>query len=163
MINIILGAGCFDNTNTSCRAWFDDVDIITERKFDPNSLSAKNPASSVIVMEYEEYRVAAGMYQAALTVNASEPFMLSYNVPYRPSMEAVIYDSTGKASAITSVPVYGLFNGFWINETGEDLAIVIQERDSGLLQAAYWISTLGFIGSAIFLIYRFGLKRTPRV
>jgi len=163
MVKLLLGIGCFDNASVSCRAWFDDANIIPERKFDAAALSGKKPVPGATILQYEKYRVAAGMYQVRLVANASEPFLLTYNALYHPSMEALVYDSTGEASVKKAVPVYGLLTGFWVNQTGEGLVIDIQEKDSGLLQATYWISTLGFIGTAVFLIYRFGLKRTPGV
>lgn len=51
-------------------------------------------------------------------VDTSAPFMLSFSESYNPLWKAVVYKGVKKIDVVEPVPLYGVINGFWINQTG---------------------------------------------
>jgi len=68
-----------------------------------------------------------------VNINATQPFMLSFAEAYDPLWACYV-----NGEKISSIPLYGVINGFWINQTGQ-LEIVIE------YEPQKWF----YIGSAI--------------
>ncbi|HEC89872.1 MAG TPA: hypothetical protein ENI44_04755, partial [Thermoplasmatales archaeon] len=99
--------------------------------------------------------------------NATKPFMLSFAESYDPLWEARVYrndnnnnDGSGISSnskgklveKVKSIPLYGVINGFWINETG-NLSIEIRYTPQDWFEIGLVISGLTFIGCIGYLVY----------
>jgi hypothetical protein len=157
-VRLVFGAGCSDNSSSPCKAWFDGMGILRKQKFAADALAGRNTAAKAVLSSYEISSGAPGLPVARLSLNSSGPFMLFSNQPYSPSVVAVVHNGAGGEAIARSVPIYGLYSGFWINSSGQDITIDIQERNFALLQSAYWLSTLIFICVAVFLAWRFPLR-----
>jgi len=157
-LRLVFGAGCTGNPGSACEAWFDGMDILQKQKFAADALAGRRTAANATILSYDVSSAAPGLGVARLSVNSSGPFMLLSNEPYDPSTVALVHNGAESAFAAKSIPVYGLYSGFWINSTGQDITIDIQEKDSALLRSAYWLSTLGFVCVAAFLAWRFPLR-----
>ena len=73
------------------------------------------------VVHYE--RVDPTLWKAEVV--ARKPFMLVFAEAYDPLWKARAYKNGRLVESVRSVLVYGVINGFWINETG-NLTIVIR-------------------------------------
>ena len=85
-------------------------------------------------------------------VKAEKPFMLSFAEAYDPLWEARIYKNGKKVKTVKSIPLYGVINGFWIDETG-DLEIVIRYKPQDWFEIGLAISALTFLGCIGYLVY----------
>ena len=85
-------------------------------------------------------------------VNASKPFMLSFAESHDPLWEARIYKDGKLIEKVRSVPLYGVINGFWINETG-NLDVVIRYTPQDWFEIGLVISAATFVACVGYLIY----------
>jgi len=82
-------------------------------------------------------------------VNASKPFLLVFAESYDPLWEARVYKDGKLVEKVKAIPVYGVINGFWINQTG-NLTVVIRYVPQDWFELGLKISITTF---AILLIY----------
>jgi len=80
-------------------------------------------------------------------VNATEPFMLSFAESYDPLWFAYV-----NGERIQSIPLYGVINGFWINQTGL-LEISIEYEPQKWFYMGSIISVSTLIACITYLIY----------
>ena len=85
-------------------------------------------------------------------VNSFKPFMLGFAEAYDPLWEAIVYKNGNVVEKVKAAPLYGVINGFWINETG-NLDIVIRFKPQDLFEFGLTISTTTFIGCVVYLVY----------
>ncbi|WP_287197728.1 hypothetical protein [Thermococcus sp.] len=85
-------------------------------------------------------------------VNATKPFMLTFAESYDPLWEARVYKDGKLVEKVSPVPVYGVINGFWINQTGE-LEIVLRYTPQDWFERGLIISLTTFILSILYIIY----------
>ncbi|MBO3842785.1 MAG: hypothetical protein FGF48_10300, partial [Candidatus Brockarchaeota archaeon] len=80
-------------------------------------------------------------------VNATKPFMLSFAEAYDPLWVAYV-----NGERIQSIPLYGVINGFWINQTGL-LEITIEYEPQKWFYIGSIISVTTLIACATYLTY----------
>ncbi|MEM2335688.1 MAG: hypothetical protein QXZ64_05100, partial [Candidatus Bathyarchaeia archaeon] len=80
-------------------------------------------------------------------VNATEPFMLSFAESYDPLWFAYV-----NGERIQSIPLYGVINGFWINQTGL-LEISIEYEPQKWFYMGSIISVSTLIACITYLVY----------
>ena len=85
-------------------------------------------------------------------INATEPFILSFAEAYDPLWEAKVYGNGTLIERVSSIPLYGIINGFWINHTG-DLEIVITYKPQDWFELGSVISVSTLVGCIVYLVY----------
>jgi len=85
-------------------------------------------------------------------VNASKPFMLSFAESYDPLWEATVYKDGKKIETITSIPLYNIVNGFWINQT-DSINIEIKYKSQDWLETGLIISCLTLLTALLYIFY----------
>jgi len=100
------------------------------------------------VVHYE--RVDPTLWKAEVV--ARKPFMLVFAEAYDPLWEARVYKDGKPVEKVRSVPVYGVINGFWINETG-DLTIVIRYVPQDWFELGLKISATTFALCVFYLVW----------
>ncbi len=85
-------------------------------------------------------------------VNTTKPFMLSFAESYDPLWEARVYKDGKLIQKVQPVPLYGIINGFYINETG-NLKIVIRYKPQDWFEIGLAISGITFLACITYLIY----------
>jgi len=85
-------------------------------------------------------------------VNATKPFMLSFAESYDPLWEARIYKDGKLVEKVSPVPLYGVINGFYINETG-NLKIIIRYKPQDWFEIGLAISGITFLSCIAYLFY----------
>ena len=84
-------------------------------------------------------------------VEAKKPFMLVFAEAYDPLWEARVYKNGELVERVRSVPVYGVINGFWINETG-NLTVVIRYVPQDWFELGLKISAATFALCVFYLV-----------
>jgi len=87
-----------------------------------------------------------------IKINSSEPFMLSFVNGFDPLWEARVYKDGKMMETVASTKLYGLINGFWINETGE-LDIELNYKPQEWFNYSFTISVFTFIICFIVFVY----------
>lgn len=85
-------------------------------------------------------------------VNATKPFMLTFAESYDPLWEARVYKDGKLVEKVSPVPVYGVINGFWINQTG-DLEIVLRYTPQDWFERGLMVSLTTFLLSVFYIFY----------
>jgi len=91
-------------------------------------------------------------------VNASAPFMLHFSESYDPLWEAVVYKEGKKIEVLKPVPLYGVINGYWINQTG-NIDIVVNYKVQDWFEGSLIISYLTITSCILYLFYEWRIKR----
>ena len=111
-----------------------------------NDLSEISQLSTIIIKDINTYsRINPTLWK--VYINATEPFMLSFAEPYDPLWVCYI---NGKK--IRSIPLYGIINGFWIDQTGL-LEISIEYEPQKWFYMGSIISVSTLIACITYLIY----------
>jgi len=85
-------------------------------------------------------------------INLTKPSLLVFAEGYDAQWIAEVYNSSGElVNVVSSVPVYGVINGFWINATG-NLKILIKYRPQELFDIGLYISYGTFIVLFIYIL-----------
>lgn len=168
-IRVVLNAGwVLNESQGEAITWFDDIEVIplgeapkldtvwlystdTNQTIEELFETNETPAN---VTSYE--KINPTLWKVEIN-NATKPFMLSFAEAYDPLWEARVYsdDSDGKSRLVEKVkpiPLYGVINGFWINETG-NLTVEIRYTPQDWFEIGLVISGLTFIGSIGYLVY----------
>ncbi len=95
-------------------------------------------------------------------VNATKPFMLSFAESYDPLWEARIYKEGRLIQKVKPTPLYGVINGFWINQTGK-LNITIRYKPQDWFDIGLIISLTTFALCIIYLIYEKHYKSKAQI
>ncbi|RLI29146.1 hypothetical protein DRO58_00500 [Candidatus Bathyarchaeota archaeon] len=103
---------------------------------------------SVRIESYEELNP----FLWKVKVSTARPFMLSFAKTYDQFWEVNIYKKGEKIKAVRSIPLYGLINGFWIDETGE-LEILIKYKPWDYFKIGLIVSAVTFICYITYLFY----------
>ncbi len=85
-------------------------------------------------------------------INSSTPFTLVFAEAYDPLWEARVYKDGELVERVRSIPVYGVINGFWINETG-NLTIVIRYVPQDWFELGLKISFITFVSCVLYLVW----------
>jgi len=126
-VRIVLNAGwVMDEKDGPAEVYFDDIrmyNTIFMPSLDLIVLQEKAPysATPAVIKDYRE--VSPTLWE--VDVNSEKPFMLVLTEAYDSLWRAKVYKDGRVVETISSVPVNGALNGFWINETGE-LRIVLE-------------------------------------
>jgi len=96
-----------------------------------------------------------------VSVNAAKPFMLSFAESYDPLWEARVYKNGKLVEKVRSIPLYGVINGFWIDETG-NLTIVIRYVPQDWFELGLKISGATFIACIFYLVWDWRRSRGDR-
>jgi len=102
----------------------------------------------VKVARYE--RIDPTLWRAKVV--AKKPFMLVFAEAYDPLWEARVYKDGKLIESVKSIPVYGIINGFWINETG-NLTIVIRYIPQDWFELGLRISGATFTACIFYLVW----------
>jgi len=94
-------------------------------------------------------------------MNSSSPFTLVYAEAYDPFWEARVYKDNRLVEKVRSIPVYGVINGFWINETG-NLTIVIRYVPQDWFELGLKISATAFALCIFYLLWDWRRGRGDR-
>jgi len=94
-------------------------------------------------------------------VNAVKPFMLSFAETYDSLWEARVYKNGTLVEVVKPIPVYGIINGFWINETG-NLTIIVEYKPQDWFELGFKISGTTFILCMAYLFYDWRRDRGER-
>ena len=109
------------------------------------------------VIRYE--RVDPTLWRAE--VIAKRPFMLIFAEAYDSLWEARVYRDGRLIEKVRSIPVYGVINGFWINETG-NLTIIIRYVPQDWFELGLKISATTFTLCIFYLIWDWRRSRGDR-
>lgn len=85
-------------------------------------------------------------------VEAKKPFMLVFAEAYDPLWEARVYKNGELVEKVRSVPVYGVVNGFWIDEAG-NLTVVIRYVPQDWFELGLKISAITFALCVFYLVW----------
>ncbi|MEM3703624.1 MAG: hypothetical protein QXX79_04300, partial [Candidatus Bathyarchaeia archaeon] len=102
--------------------------------------SEENPANIITYQKINPTKYTA-------KINATKPFMLSFAEAYDP-----LWVCYANGEKISSIPLYGAINGFWINQTGT-LEITIEYEPQKWFQTGTTISATTFITCTAYLTY----------
>lgn len=136
LARVMFLAGKLGNFSNSA-SLFDNISFY---QVSPKALGLPNIYKSDFV-SYE--RVSPTLYK--LRTNTSTPYILALDQSYDKSWEAEIYKEGKKVTVSRPFNLYGMINGFYINQTG-NLNIIIENKAQGWFDISlliYW-STYGF-------------------
>jgi len=91
-------------------------------------------------------------------IKATEPFLLSFAETYDPLWEARIYENYEKKEIIKPIRLYGIMNGYWINQTG-DLKVEVRYAPQDTFELTMLVSVATFFFCIIYLLYPSIAKR----
>ncbi|ASJ16061.1 hypothetical protein A3L04_02680 [Thermococcus chitonophagus] len=94
-------------------------------------------------------------------VYATKPFFLTFAEAYDPLWEARVYKDGKLVEKVKPVPVYGVINGFWINQTG-NLTIILRYIPQDWFERGLVISATTFIFSILYIFYDWRRERGDR-
>ncbi|ALV63862.1 putative membrane protein [Thermococcus sp. 2319x1] len=94
-------------------------------------------------------------------VNATKPFFLTFAESYDPLWEARVYKDGKLIEKVSPVPVYGVINGFWVNQTG-DLEIVLRYTPQDWFERGLIISLTTFVLSIFYIFYDWRREKSDR-
>ncbi|WP_216698819.1 carbohydrate binding domain-containing protein [Methanotorris formicicus] len=162
-IRVVLNAGWgFNKSKGEAVTWFDDIEIIPLDKAPKLDViwlySTKNNETIDQLFQVKEKPAEIINYTKInptlweVQVNATKPFMLSFAESYNPLWEARIYKDGKLIQKVSPVPLYGVINGFYINETG-DLKIIIRYKPQDWFEIGLAISGITFLLCVTYLIY----------
>jgi hypothetical protein len=106
--------GRYTNTTTL-------VDNVTVHEVTPTITGL--PREYQIVEDYNA--INPSRYSAKL--HSDKPFMLAFDQRYDPSWQANIYKNNRNVQSLPPVPLYGLINGFYINQTGA-IEVILEHK-----------------------------------
>ncbi|MCS7385817.1 MAG: hypothetical protein NDF55_03615 [archaeon GB-1867-005] len=135
--------------------WIYSVESPTSRTTIEDLFKVKEELAKVI--RYE--RIDPTMWK--VKVIAKKPFMLVFAEAYDPLWEAMVYRDGELLEGVRSIPVYGVINGFWINETG-DLTIVIRYVPQDWFELGLKISATTFALCIFYLVWDWRRSRGDR-
>jgi hypothetical protein len=124
-----------------------------------NIILANNSQNEkVFVREYSEVNPTS--YKAR--VNASQPFTLALAQPYDAAWEASVYKNGTKIESYNSIPLYGVINGFEINQTGNS-EIVLRYTRQEWFEIGLIISAITLTFCIAFLFYDWKKNRQRKI
>jgi len=126
----------YSTKSSSCRTTIEDLFRVKER-----------PAK---VIYYE--LVDPTLWRWRTQVVAKRAFMLVFAEAYDPLWEARVYRDGRLVESIKSISVYGVINGFWINETG-NLTIVIRYVPQDWFELGLKVSAATFTACTFYLVW----------
>ena len=94
-------------------------------------------------------------------VDAKKPFLLVFAESYDPLWEADVYKNGILVEKVRSIPVYGVINGFWINQTG-NLTIIIRYLPQRWFELGLKISVTAFVLSVLYFFWDWRRERRDR-
>jgi len=165
MIRVVLNAGWVkDQEAGPAITWFDDIKIIpvptisecSLKNYSGNQSTQDNvhqiePSNKIVY--YKELNPTSYIVK----IKAQNPFILMLLETYHP-----LWWAETAHSKYDSIPVFGLFNGFVINEVG-DLTIVIKYLPQDLFNVGLGISIMTFTLSIFSIIYEWGRSRKYKI
>jgi len=103
-----------------------------------------------------------GPTKYTVNINATQPFMLSFAEAYDPLWACYV-----NGEKVSSIPLYGVINGFWVNQTGQ-LDIIIEYEPQKWFDYGLIISVTTFLACLTYLTYNWTknkaiLKRTKSI
>jgi hypothetical protein len=141
-IRVDLNAGWSNQNGTMAITWFDDIKLIPVKS---GYISLNLPTFEKNDRIISWIKIDPTKY--VVKVNATKPFMLSFAEAYDPLWTARVNDQK-----TSSIPLYSVINGFWIEETGLiDVTIEYEPQRWFYIGSAISVTTL--ISCAIYLTY----------
>jgi len=134
--------------------WNNVVDLtkfaIGEERLDKAQLYDKNVyyVGDAQIIDY--VKVNPTLWQ--VRVEAKSPFMLGFVASFDPLWEARIYRDGKLINKVRSIPIYGVINGFWIDETGS-LTIIIRYTPQDWFELGLRLSSIIFVICIFCLIW----------
>ncbi|MGQ9507469.1 MAG: hypothetical protein ACUVTB_06410 [Candidatus Bathycorpusculaceae bacterium] len=125
-------------------------DLTSNLSIEINETSLRN-----ISLEFEKVdflRVNPTLWR--IKANRTEPFILSFAESFDSQWKAKVYRNGKLLETVNSTPLYGVFNGFWINQTGE-LDIVIEYEPQRWFFYGSIISLSTFLICTAYLTYTY--------
>jgi hypothetical protein len=104
------------------------------------------------VKNYEKINPTLYKVQAS----SAKPYVLAFDETYDPSWEARVYQDGKKIESALPFRLYGMINGFEINQTGT-MDIVIEHKDQIILNYALATTGLTYCFFVFYLLVK-GLK-----
>ncbi|NJE12884.1 hypothetical protein [Thermococcus sp. LS2] len=96
-----------------------------------------------------------------VTLNLTKPSMILFAESYDPLWEARVYKDGKLVEKVSPVPVYGVINGFWVNQTG-NLEIVLRYTPQDWFERGLIISLTTFILSLSYIFYDWRREKGDR-
>jgi hypothetical protein len=138
--------------DTACDIWLGNISLVRlSRTEQPLYLKTKTPALTSAL-------IYANLSRGGVQVNASYPFIFTDFSFYMYNSGVAVYVNGTKAEEPMRIPIYGVLNGFLINQTGE-IEINLQSERENIFAIAFWISTVAFFACLIYLSNEFIVKR----
>ncbi|MEM0007919.1 MAG: hypothetical protein QXR89_06620 [Candidatus Bathyarchaeia archaeon] len=134
--------------------YYDSQNSILKKVTVINDLSEISQLSTIIIKDsiIDTYsRINPTLWK--VYINVTEPFMLSFAEPYDPLWMCYVNDKK-----IRSIPLYGIINGFWIDQTGL-LEITIEYEPQKWFYIGSIISATTLIACTTYLIYDWAKKK----
>jgi len=139
-IRFIVNAGWVgDTANGIATTWFDDIRI-----------TRILGNEEILALTYQKTNPTLWKVES----NSQEPFILSFNENYDSLWSAYV-----NGERITSFPLYGMVNGFWINRTGQ-LEITIEYEPQRWFFYGSIISATTFLACITHLTYSYTKDKT---
>jgi hypothetical protein len=138
-VRIVLAAGWIsDPADEASFAEFDNASLLCLSELFPSEESSESTT-------YEE--MSPTLWKVGL--NVSQPSMLVFTESYDPKWFA-----TANGKSIPSIPLYGVINGFWINQTGL-LEVTIEYEPQRWFFYGSAISVTTFLACLVYITYNY--------
>ena len=92
----------------------------------------------------------------AASVNAKRPFLLGFAETYSPGWEAEYYKNGERI--VKPVELYGLINGFWIEDTG-NLEIMVDYTPQDSYEGSFIVTIVSVIACSGYIIHGYMKSR----
>ncbi|WP_297512622.1 hypothetical protein [Thermococcus sp.] len=172
-IRIVLNAGwVLDPSKGPAITWFDDIEVYPLDELPTIDsvwlYSVNNPNETLEdIFNVNETPATVQSYTKInptlwkVKVSATKPFFLTFAESYDPLWEARVYKDGKLVEKVKPVPVYGVINGFWINQTG-NLTIVLRYTPQDWFELGLKISLTMFILSMFYIIHDWRREKGDR-
>ncbi len=127
-----------------------EIKINNKTIFEKKSLRCKHSESIQRISKVYSVRISPTLWK--VQINATKPFMLSFAESYDPLWEARVYKNGKLVEKVKPVPLYGVINGFWINETG-NLTIILRYTPQDWFELGLKISGSTFLLCILYIFY----------
>jgi len=154
-VRVVLNGGSVaDSARGNATTLFDDIILIPHTRIFANKILLKS-TSSATSPKGQSYSVNSeeiNPTEYKLKINSTEPFMLRFAETYDTGWEAEIYKNDKEVEVLKPLPLHGIMNGFWVNETG-DIEIRVKYKPQELSESGLVMFCLVTIFSILYIFY----------
>ena len=164
-IKLTLNVGkVLDPLRGNCSVWFDNIGLFR------SSDDGNNEIDMIVIYSNEDHREFNDIFQRPpaasilgyekidstkykIKISSSGPFVLGFAETHDKYWVAHIEDE----GEITSIPLDGMLNGFYINKTG-NFTITVEYKPQQWVERGMWITGFTMAASLLFLIWTYRKK-----